>query len=47
MIIDARNNIRADQLLATMIVIGLIGLILDTLLKKLEKVVLRSWGGAA
>ena len=47
MIIDARNNIRADQLLATMVVIGLIGLILDTLLKKLEQVVLHSWGGAA
>ena len=46
-IIDARNNVRADILLATILVIGLIGLILDTLLKLLEKRVLKAWGGAA
>ncbi|MDO5558042.1 MAG: ABC transporter permease [Oscillospiraceae bacterium] len=44
-IIDARNNIRADILLATIIVIGIIGIILDSLLKSLEKRILRSWGG--
>ncbi len=36
-IIDARNNVRADILLATIIVIGLIGLLLDTILKIIEK----------
>lgn len=46
MIIDARNNIRADQLLATIVVIGIMGLILDALIKVLEKRLLRSWGGA-
>lgn len=45
-IIDARNNIRADILLATIIVIGLIGLLLDTLLKIAEKQILKAWGGA-
>jgi NitT/TauT family transport system permease protein len=44
-IIDARNNIRADILLATIIVIGIIGIILDSLLKILEKRILKSWGG--
>lgn len=43
-IIDARNEIRADILLATIFVIGLIGLILDTLLKFVEKRILRFWG---
>lgn len=46
LIIDSRNNLRADVLMATIIVIGLIGLLLDTLLKKLEKRVLGLWGGA-
>lgn len=46
LIIDARNNLRADILLATIIVIGLIGLLLDTLLKWAEKKILKSWGGA-
>lgn len=45
-IIDARNNIRADILLATIIVIGIIGLMLDTLLKCIEKRILKSWGGS-
>ena len=45
-IIDARNNIRADILLATILVIGLIGLLLDTALKYLEKRILKAWGGA-
>ncbi len=43
-IIDARNNIRADILLATIFVIGFLGLILDALLKLLEKRVLKGWG---
>lgn len=45
-IIDARNNVRADILLATILVIGLIGLLLDTALKILEKRILQVWGGA-
>ena len=46
-IIDARNNIRADILLATILVIGIIGILLDGLLKLIEKLILKSWGGAA
>ena len=45
-IIDARNNIRADILLATILVIGIIGILLDGLLKLIEKLILKSWGGA-
>ncbi|WP_044935618.1 ABC transporter permease [Pseudobutyrivibrio sp. LB2011] len=44
-IIDARNNVRADMLLATIFVIGLLGLALDWLLGVLEKRILRVWGG--
>ena len=44
-IIDARNNVRADLLLATIFVIGIIGLLLDYLLGIVEKKVLRAWGG--
>ncbi|SFC21493.1 ABC transporter permease [Butyrivibrio sp. YAB3001] len=44
-IIDARNNIRADILLATIFVIGFIGLLLDFLIGLLEKRILRAWGG--
>jgi NitT/TauT family transport system permease protein len=45
-IIDARNNIRADILLATILVIGVIGILLDGILKIIEKAVMKSWGGA-
>lgn len=44
-IIDARNNIRADVLLATIVVIGVIGIILDGLLKFLESRIMKAWGG--
>ena len=44
-IIDARNNIRADILLATIVVIGVIGIILDGLLKFAENKIMKSWGG--
>lgn len=44
-IIDARNNIRADILLATIIVIGVIGIILDGLLKFIESRIMKAWGG--
>lgn len=45
LVIDARNNLRADILFADIIVIGLIGLLLDTLLKTAEKQILKAWGG--
>ncbi|MCR4795783.1 MAG: ABC transporter permease [Ruminococcus sp.] len=45
-IIDARNNIRADILLATILVIGVIGILLDSILKVIEKAVMKSWGGS-
>src|SRR5574344_475724 len=44
MIIDARNNMRTDILLATMLVIGVIGFILDLLIGKFEKKVLKHYG---
>lgn len=46
LVIDARNNLRADILFADIIVIGLIGLFLDALLKVAEKHILKAWGGA-
>ena len=44
MIIDARNNLRTDILLATMLVIGVIGFVLDILIGRIELSVLRLWG---
>ena len=46
MIIDARNNMRTDQLLATMIVIGAAGFALDLLVGRLTSSVLKRWGAA-
>lgn len=46
-IIDARNNIRADILLATIVVIGVIGIILDSLLRLIENRIMKAWGGQA
>ena len=44
-IIDARNNIRADILLATILVIGVIGILLDGTLRLIEKQIFKAWGG--
>lgn len=44
LIIDSRNNLRADSLLSTIIVIGIIGLVLDTLIKQLERWIFTRWG---
>jgi NitT/TauT family transport system permease protein len=44
LIIDARNNLRADMLMAAMIVIGVLGLILDSLIRLLEKWIYKKWG---
>jgi NitT/TauT family transport system permease protein len=47
LIIDSRNNLRADMLLSSIIVIGLIGLILDSLIGLLEKNILSKCGFVA
>jgi NitT/TauT family transport system permease protein len=41
---DAKNCIRADALLATMITIGLVGLLLDLVIGLFEKWVAKTWG---
>lgn len=46
LIIDSRNNIDASTLLAAILVIGVIGLLLDSVLKILERKILKSWGGS-
>lgn len=47
LIIDSRNNLRADMLLSSIIVIGLIGLILDSLIGLIEKNILSKFGFVA
>ncbi len=44
LIIDARNNLSADQLLAAIIVIGIIGFALDTTVRFIDTRVQRAWG---
>jgi NitT/TauT family transport system permease protein len=44
MIVDARNNMRSDHLLAAMVVVGAIGLILDLLIARAELSILKFWG---
>ncbi len=44
LVMDAKNCIRADALLATMITIGIIGLLLDAFVGFLEKAVSKKWG---
>ena len=44
LIIDARNNLRSDILVADIAVIGLIGFLLDALLKFAEGRILKRWG---
>ena len=44
LIIDARNNLRADLLMAAIVVIGLLGLVLDTLVHLLERWIYQRWG---
>jgi NitT/TauT family transport system permease protein len=43
LIIDSRNNFRADHLTGTMLTIGLLGLLLDGAIRLLEKWVARTW----
>ncbi len=44
LIIDARNSLRPDLLLAAMFTIGFLGLILDALMKFIEKSIDKNWG---
>lgn len=44
LIMDARNNLRADMLMAAIITIGVLGLLLDTLVAVLEHHIYRIWG---
>jgi NitT/TauT family transport system permease protein len=44
LIIDARNNLRTDLVLAGIILIGVLGLVLDQVIKVFEKWVGRKWG---
>lgn len=44
LIIDARNNLRADLVLAGIIFIGVSGLLLDKMIKVLEKWIGKNWG---
>ena len=44
MIVDARNNMRSDHLLAAMVLVGAIGLILDLLIARAELAILKFWG---
>lgn len=47
LILDARNALRMDYVMDAMIVIGLIGLLLDTLMKRLSKIESAQWGTQA
>ncbi len=44
LIVDARNNLQTDMLLAAIIVIGILGLILDLLIRYVEDEAKRIWG---
>lgn len=44
LIIDARNNLRADLLMAAILVIGLLGLLLDSMMGMAERRLYRMWG---
>lgn len=44
LIVDTRNNLRIDLLMATMLVIGVLGLILDSVVVFFEKLIYKKWG---
>lgn len=46
LIVDARQNIRADLLMSAMVAIGLMGLIMDALVNLMEKRIYAKWGMA-
>lgn len=43
LILDSRNALRMDYVMVGMIVIGVIGLLLDTMMRQLGKVKMASW----
>ena len=45
LIVDARNNLRADLVLIGIILIGVLGLLLDRLITLFERWVGTHWGG--
>lgn len=47
MIINARNSLRSDLVLAGIIFIGILGLLLDRLIRFLENRIKRKWGVSA
>lgn len=44
LIVDARNNLRSDDLLAAIVVIGVLGVVLDWVIRRFEFDVNRIWG---
>ena len=47
LIVDARNNLRTDELLAAIVTIGVLGVLLDWIIKQFETTVNRVWGTGA
>ena len=45
MVVDARNNLRTDVLLAAILTIGAIGLALDAAIKFVDRQIVKAWGG--
>lgn len=44
LIVDARNNLRTDELLGAIVTIGILGVLLDWIIKQFEACVNRVWG---
>ncbi|WP_243688708.1 hypothetical protein [Geotalea toluenoxydans] len=44
MIVDARNFLRTDQIMAGMLLVGLLGLAIYRGMKSLERIIGRRWG---
>ncbi|BCN31648.1 ABC transporter permease [Anaeromicropila herbilytica] len=44
LIIDARNSLRTDLLMGTILLIGIIGFTLDSIIKFIELLILKNWG---
>jgi NitT/TauT family transport system permease protein len=44
LVVDSRNNMRVDLLMAAILVIGLSGLILDSIMGGLERLIYKKWG---
>lgn len=47
LIVDARNNLRADELVAAIVVVGVLGVVLNWIIKQFESGVSLVWGTAA